>query len=239
MCGRHGRPRTRSPRLFPRDRGLRSVLVRSDPPFPDASRHDPLTQGHHTVCAPSAPTSPNGLCGTLRRATPTQVRCPRCDLNGCRAHLQLRSAAQRFDEGSRRVTARRHTDGGTVCGGRDGLRHAGPRRPGRPGLAPGRGRLHDGRLSTGRGGVPHRGADRSRDGRRLARAARAARRHDDGAAQDVPAPRALRRAADPPPPHPQLLVLAGLVGATGAGESARPAPRARLALAGRPPCARA
>ena len=53
------------------------------------------------------------------------------------------------------------------------------------------------------------------------------------------APGTLRRAARPAPPHPQLLVLAGLVGAAGAGEPARSAARARLALAGRPPCARA
>lgn len=126
--------------------------------------------------------------------------------------------------------------GGTVCGGRDGLRHTGLARPGRPRLGAWRGRLHHGRLSAGRGGVPGRGPDGSRHGRRLAGAARVTHRHDDGSAAHVPAPRPVRRAAHPAPAHPELLVLARLVGAARARAAARSAARPRVALARRAPC---
>lgn len=227
-------PQTRSPRLFPRDRGLRSAHSR----FSDAPRRDSFTLSHQVECAPSAPTSENLSCGTLRPGTAPQVRCLSVrHSDGCSPHrTQLPSAAQRFDEDCRRAPARPAINGGTVCGGRDGLRHAGPRGPGRPRLAARCGRLHDGGLSAGGGGIPRRGPDGSGNGRRLARAARAAHRHDDGAAAHVPAPGSLRGTALPPPADAQLLVLAGLVGAAGPGITARSAARARLALARRTSC---
>ncbi len=130
-----------------------------------------------------------------------------------------------------------HPGGTALCGGPDGHRHTGRTGPRRPRLAAWHGRLHDGRLPAGRGGVQSCGTDRSRHGGRLARPPRAAHRHRHRALTHVPAPRPLRRAAGPAPPPAQLLVLAGLVGAAVAGEPARSAAGPRLALAGRPPCA--
>ena len=195
MCGLRGRPQTRSPRLFPRDRGLRSALVPVFRTLRAAIRSPSVTIRVRPVCSHLA---------ERRCAAPFGRRLPRrYDALGATygrllcAPLQLPSAAQRFDEDCRRAPARPAINGGTVCGGRDGLRHAGPRGPGRPRLAARCGRLHDGRLSAGGGGVPRRGADGSGDGRRLARAARAAHRHDDRAAADVPAPGPLRGTAQP------------------------------------------
>lgn len=130
------------------------------------------------------------------------------------------------------------------CGGPDGHRHTGRAGPRRTRLAARSRRLHDGRLSAGGGRVPDGGTDRPGDGGRLARAARAPGRHHDRVAAHVPQPRPLRRTAVPVPAGPELLVLAGLVGAAGPGDLARPAARPRLPLArrtaraGARPCAR-
>ncbi len=233
MCGPSGAAGRHEAPVVPRDRGLRSALFT----LSGAQRHMTITLGEDHLPRPShaPPSSSVPPAPHPADAGPLQVRCPRCDRRRSFAHLAtpVRGTAVRPQGAGGRRAGPAHRRGHGLWG-RDGLRHAGPAGPGRPRLAARRGRLHDGRLSAGGGGVPDRRTDRPGDGGRLARTARAARRHDDRAAADVPPPRPLRRTAHPAPPHPQLLVLAGLVGAARPRDPARPAARPRLALAGRP-----
>ncbi len=191
MCGSTDRPQMRSPRLFPRDRGLRSVRNHLLPPLGAASPSPWVT----AFFAPPRRAPPSALAPyrPLRPAPIPRVRCEsvppqaRTDMRAEPVNSRPPYAGSLGHGGTRPAVL-----GGRFVGGRDGCRHSGFARPGRARLAARGGRLHRGRLSAGGGGVPGRGAPRPVDGRRLARSARTARRHLHSAAADAPPPRPFR-----------------------------------------------